>query len=369
MENIIDFPNRDAIETEACAWVTKIDAHNGLAREDAASLRAWAARSPLHYQELCRIANLWGDLNELTELLPELSELPAQEPSSSSTTWNVFSRLANWVSESFGVTRAATGFAAGVLLLASVVVITNLYLDDPEHRTYITAIGQQRSIELPDGSVMQLNTNSRVKIDFTQASRSLRLEKGQAHFQVTHDKTRPFEVMAGAGLVRAIGTAFSVYLDQQKVDVVVTEGLVEVAASPARANPLRSASDSDVTNDQALPVSKTVALVSAKQNVSYNGQINKVRNLEQDELTKKLSWRKGMLLFSGESLEQVIAEVTRYTSQSIVIIDPSIRDIRIAGYFKADDTKALFDALSVSFGIQVTALDKQLVHLSRLQKD
>ncbi|MDC0000319.1 FecR family protein [Porticoccaceae bacterium] len=350
MENIIDFPDREIIETEACAWVSKLDAHEKLPDTDAAALQAWVNRSPLHYQELRRVADLWGDLNRLTELLPALNQLPTQpQPSGfmASITGGITASLSNIFNNS-----RATRFASAALVMVALMVMINLYPGDPNHRAYHTAIGEQRSIDLPDGSVMQLNTASQVKIDFNDSTRTVRLIEGEAHFDVAHNKARPFEVSAGSGLVRAIGTAFTVYLNNQQVEVTVTEGQVEVA--PKQAQPIEGTAD--ISNPK----------VSANQHITYNGNADPVRNLEQAEITKKLSWRQGMLLFSGESLEQVVSQVSRYTTNTIIITDPTISDIRIAGYFKADDTRALFDALSISFGVQVIRVDKNLVHLSRL---
>ena len=350
MENIIDFPDRETIETEACAWVSKLDAHEKLPDTDAAALQVWVNRSPLHYQELRRVADLWGDLNRLTELLPALNQLPTQpQPIGfmDSITGGITARLTNIANN-----NRATRLASAVLVMVGLMVMIDLYPGDPNHRAYTTATGEQRSIDLPDGSVMQLNTASQVKIDFNDSTRTVRLIAGEAHFEVAHNKTRPFEVSAGSGMIRAIGTAFTVYLNNQQVEVTVTEGQVEVAPR----QPQLSEGNTDISNPK----------VSANQNITYNGNVDPVRNLEQAEITKKLSWRQGMLLFSGESLEQVVSQVSRYTNDSIVITDPTIRDIRIAGYFKADDTRALFEALSVSFGVQVSRVDKNLIHLSRL---
>ena len=107
--------------------------------------------------------------------------------------------------------------------------------------------------------------------------------------------------------------------------------------------------------------------LSARQNIRINHHIKPIQTLRQDQVARKLSWRDGMLVFSGESLEQVVEEVSRYTTQSIVITDASIRDIRIGGYFKAGETQAMFDAFETSFGVQVSRIDSGLVHLSRAQ--
>ena len=381
MEKVIDFPNRDSIETEACAWISQLDGDRAPSAEDIAALQEWINRSPLHRQELQRLAELWGDLNMLTELAPDLDSLAAP---------NQPGFISKLLTPIFGPLFAprlplATALASALVLVISMVVWNDFKRTEPSHHMFTTQVGEQRLAQLPDGSSVQINTNSQVEIDFTRNKRKVRLLKGEAHFNVAHDKSRPFEVFAGSGMVRAVGTAFSVYLKDQQVEVTVTEGRVEIAPSVENAiaaidnssgNLIGNSVDNSVdnsakskTNQQPIQTQKTAQLtqLSAGQNIRFNHHIEPIQTLRQDQVARKLSWRDGMLVFSGESLEQVVAEVSRYTTQSIVITDASIRDIRIGGYFKAGETQAMFDALETSFGVQVSRIDSGLVHLSRAQ--
>ena len=399
MENIIDFPNRDSIETEACAWISQLDGDRRPSAEDMAALREWINRSPLHGQELRRLAELWGDLNMLTDLAPGLDNIATP-------------RKANWLSRLvtpvfsplfgplFGPLLAprlplATAFATALVLVASMLVWNNVQHSQPSHQFFTTQIGEQRLEQLPDGSSVQLNTASEVEIDFSSGKRKVRLLQGEAHFTVAHDKSRPFEVFAGNGMVRAVGTAFSVYLKDKDVEVTVTEGRVDIAPrvdnqtaateSKTSISPdilenadildssaiLDSTNSLDSANNPAAPNQppRPLTRLSAGQNISFNGDVEPIQTLRADEVARKLSWRDGMLVFSGESLEQVVQEISRYTSQSIIITDPEIRDIRIGGYFKAGDTKAMLEALETSFGVQVSRIDSNLVHLSQTVTD
>jgi len=384
MEKVIDFPNRDSIETEACAWISQLDGDRAPSAEDIAALQEWINRSPLHRQELQRLAELWGDLNMLTELAPDLDSLAAP---------NQPSFIGKLLTPIFGPLFAprlplATALASALVLIISMVVWNDFKRTEPSHHMFTTQVGEQRLAQLPDGSSVQINTNSQVEIDFTRDKRKVRLLKGEAHFSVAHDKSRPFEVFAGSGMVRAVGTAFSVYLKDQQVEVTVTEGRVEIAPSVENAiaaidsstgNVGGNSADNSIGNSanreagqqptQTAQPQKTAQLtqLSAGQNIRFNHHIEPIQTLRQDQVARKLSWRDGMLVFSGESLEQVVAEVSRYTTQSIVITDASIRDIRIGGYFKAGETQAMFDALETSFGVQVSRIDSGLVHLSRAQ--
>ena len=380
MEKVIDFPNRDSIETEACAWISQLDGDRAPSAEDIAALQEWINRSPLHRQELQRLAELWGDLNMLTELAPDLDSLAAP---------NQPSFIGKLLTPIFGPLFAprlplATALASALVLIISMVVWNDFKRTEPSHHMFTTQVGEQRLAQLPDGSSVQINTNSQVEIDFTRDKRKVRLLKGEAHFSVAHDKSRPFEVFAGSGMVRAVGTAFSVYLKDQQVEVTVTEGRVEIAPSVENAiaaidSSTGNVGDNSIGNSanreagqqptQTAQPQKTAQLtqLSAGQNIRFNHHIEPIQTLRQDQVARKLSWRDGMLVFSGESLEQVVAEVSRYTTQSIVITDASIRDIRIGGYFKAGETQAMFDALETSFGVQVSRIDSGLVHLSRAQ--
>lgn len=350
MEKVIGFPNSDSIETEACAWIAQLDGDREPSAEDIAALREWLTRSPLHRQELQRLAALWGDLNMLTELAPALESLAT--PSQPTATRKLFSPLL--------ATRAfVTACATGLVLLAGSYYWAEQERSAPAHHLYTTQIGEQRIEQLPDGSSVQLNTASHVEIDFSTGLRKVRLLKGEAHFKVAHDKNRPFEVFAGNGMVRAVGTAFSVYLDNQKVEVTVTEGQVEVETS------IDSSAQPSQPSSQPTERPTQKAQLRAGQNIRFNHSAEPIQTLKDDEVARKLSWRDGMLVFSGESLQHVVQQVSRYTTQTIVITDPSISDMRIGGYFKAGETQAMFDALESSFGVQVSRIDNNIVHLSR----
>ena len=352
MDRLIEFPHRDSIETEACAWISQLDGDCPPSAADIAALKEWLNRSPVHRQELQRAAQLWGDLNQLTELAPALQSLESPKPS-----------LYNSLVAPLMAPRLtlASCFTAAMLALAGVMLWANLGQIEPSHQLYSSQIGEQQLATLPDGSVLQLNTNSQVEIDFSADRRKVRLLQGEAHFQVAHNKTRPFEVYAGQGRVRALGTAFSVYLKEQAVEVTVTEGRVELASG------LESLA-SDTTSSAPAASDQQRVELRAGQITSYHQQVEPVRTLRQDEVARKLSWREGMLVFSGESLEQVVQQVSRYTTQTIVISDPAIRDMRIGGYFKAGETQAMLDVLESNFGVRVERIHTGLVKLSRASR-
>ena len=167
---------------------------------------------------------------------------------------------------------------------------------------------------------------------------------------------------AREGLVRAVGTAFTVRLQPQALKVVVAEGKVALATSLDKPN-------SDNNTAQTVKRAVDRGYLIEGQTVDFipeadKGLGNEIQELKQDDLDQQLAWRKGMLLFSGEPLSEVITEVNRYTSLKIEIIDAQIADIRIGGHFKVDETEAMLHALEMSFGIQVTRPSDNTVHLA-----
>jgi transmembrane sensor len=189
-------------------------------------------------------------------------------------------------------------------------------------------------------------------------SRDIRLVKGEALFEVARDPDRPFRVYAGNGLVRAIGTTFTVYLkDSDNVSVTVAEGEVELATVSVPDVKQRAGDTADVP---AAPLAK----IKAGQIATFSLDIESIQTLEHAELSRRLSWRDGMLRFDGEPLSEAVQEVSRYTTQKIVILDPALRDLRIGGYFRVGETEAMFEALESSFGVRVERINESLVHLS-----
>jgi transmembrane sensor len=340
MEKVTAIPNARQLETEACAWIAQLDGGEP-SQQDLDAFREWINRSPRHRQEIKRLASLWGDLNVLTELA-----VPLRKPR------RTFTRLPKLRP----VALAAT-LLVGVMVVGYVLWPANRESPGPPGvGVYITAIGERKPVTLPDGSKLLINTDSRIQIDYNPDERVVRLLRGEAFFEVAHNVQRPFLVYAGGNVVRAVGTAFSVRVQQRDVAVVVTEGTVELAAvAPAT-----------TMSSPHLPRGQPVKLVAvtAGQGATVDDHVETLQTIQPAEVTRKLSWREGVLSFSGEPLEQVVAEVSRYTPVTIVISDPAIRNIAIGGYFKAGETEAMFEALETSFGVRVTRVNDGLVYLA-----
>jgi len=369
-ENIVEFPDRKAVQKEAAAWLIKLDGDRAPSAEELASLREWLSRSPVHREQLRSFADFWGKMNVLTDLTVPLGHAERR----SSRRFVGRSRIAM-------PHFARAGFVAAVIVIG--IAATFWLRPDPlvnSNDFYSTAVGQQRSMTLADGSVVILNTNTQIKVDYNNEYRNIRLLQGEAHFTVAKNALRPFRVYAGNGRVQAVGTAFSVYLRDDSVDVTVTEGEVELASvgipdvdlllQQGKSSGSNQSPGSIAMADDGLI--EALGRIKAGESATFQDAVNidvariidAIETVEAPEMAKRLSWREGVLTFAGDPLVVVVDEISRYTTVSIEISDPVVRATRIGGRFPIGETDAMFDALEANFGLRVTRLSHDRVLLS-----
>jgi transmembrane sensor len=373
MTKVVEFPDRSAVAEEAAAWLVRLDGDTPPTDEELQALGEWLHRSPVHREELERLAAMWKRMNVLTELAVPLGNVGR---SRSSQGRQPFGR--SWTK----VMRV--GVAAAVLAAATLWLVhgstTDSYL--ATNGLYATEIGQQKSAALADGSQIMLNTNSQISVEYNEEFRDVHLVRGEALFTVAKDRSRPFRVYAGNRRIEALGTAFSVYLRGADVSVTVTEGHVSLASV---APPLTKPSQ-DGTRPEARGVIGTASRARDAEveslGVLHAGQVAIIRGsgtdfasqsdgaraviepVAQAALAERLSWRQGTLIFSGETLEHVVRELSRYTTVSIEIPDPAVRNMRIGGRFPVGETDAMLATLETNFHLRVTRLGNDRVVLS-----
>lgn len=206
---------------------------------------------------------------------------------------------------------------------------------DSQGESYVSGIGELRQVSLADGSNMSLNTDTELRVRFSKSVREVQIMRGEALFEVTKDPARPFVVRFGHLSVTALGTAFSVRADDGRVDVIVTEGLVELA---------RADSTPGATADSRRRVSANQrAVVTAARAVE-------VRPLARGEAERRLAWRSGMVAFDGEPLAEAVAEINRHNRRRIVIDDPALAGRPVLGMFRANDINAFAQTAAAVMG-------------------
>jgi transmembrane sensor len=233
--------------------------------------------------------------------------------------------------------------------------------------SYTTKIGEQRTIELPDGSLVQLNTRSKLTVKLSREERDVRLLEGEAMFRVSHDPARPFRVLSGDLLVQAVGTQFNVDLRNDVATVSVIEGRVGVAringvtiGAPILQLALTTLSEG------SIPTLR-LALLSAGEeaHVTHAGGFTH----GVSDIAATTAWRQRRLIFHDNSLAQIADEFNRYNRNTRILIrGAELRARRYGGTFDADDPESLVQFLKPEEGILIGRDGQDIVISEGTQK-
>jgi transmembrane sensor len=297
----------DAIDLQASSWLSRID--RGLDPNEEAALSEWLSADSRHRGALARARAVWRDLDraQVFRIADEQRRAPAAQSSP----------------------RAARlRWGAAVLLVIGIAG----WFWYPRHEVS-TAPGEVRQIPLSDGSRVTLDAHSRIDVEFAASARLIKLESGQALFEVAKDTLRPFIVLAGQFHVRAVGTAFLVSRDgPSEVEVTVTKGTVEVWSD-------------------AEPTARSL---SAGGHTSVaGGKIAPPKVLTSKQLERLTDWRSGILDLTGKTLAQAAQEFNRYSSLRIAIADPQLASETLVGEVSSSDPAAFAGGVAAMLGARV----------------
>jgi transmembrane sensor len=317
-------PDSD-IESVAASWAVRLD-KGPLNDQEARELDAWLDADSRRVGALARAQAVWCDLDRIAAFD---RGLPMAEPRRPRLHWD------GW--------KAAASIAIAVFAAGSFGAVGYDQLAGRE----TSRRGEVRRLVLDDGSTVVLNTSSTVQIRFHKNRRDIYLRKGEASFQVAHDKARPFVVHARGVSVKAVGTAFAVHELDKGVVVTVAEGVVEVARE---------------VGPTSRPVehrylSRNLQLVAARSSLS------KPRAVSEAEVSRQLAWREGLLVFEGERLADAAAQVNRYSAKPVVIDDKALASRVVVGVFRIGDVQSFSRAAAEAFGAKVSEEDGAL-HLT-----
>jgi transmembrane sensor len=349
---ILAFPDTGAIEAEAAAWVARFDAGEVSARDQAA-FQEWLNRSTLHRQAIAEYGSLWSEFDAL-KLLTGADDA-GRETGVRDVRPAMLERARPWLAACAAAAIVAAGGAA--FLHSKPLEIAKVeshraarHLQPLTRVSYETPVGGQRKITLADGSSVILNTNSLLDVDFSGKYRDVHLRRGEAYFDVVHDKARPFTVYADNYVVRDIGTAFDVHLSKAGlVEVGVTKGSVEV--TPADRGRLSGPA-------------KSLGIIAAGHHIVLGERVERAEAVSSADLGRKLAWRQGQLIYTGQPLAEVLADVSRYSNIQIELADPTLENLPVGGAFRTDQIDAIFAALENNFGIHAEWIDPQHVRLT-----
>ncbi|WP_415878898.1 FecR family protein [Methylomonas sp. TEB] len=283
---------------------------------------AWYGQDDANRQAYAEAEALWGSVAQAVKTTPPANFQPKQI--------HAVPRLPR---------RAGLALAASLVLG---LLLGRDRLHDWLLSDYATAVGEQKQIQLADGSSVLLNTDTALDIDWSADKRRVVLLRGQAEFKVASDANRPFEVEAGDTAVRALGTVFDVARPgADKVEVNVTEHAVAVRLI-------------DQTDAAAIRVEEGQRLT-----YSTGGGLDKPAPANLNQLN---AWKRGKLIFHDQALADVVAELNRYSKAKIILNGEDVKQLRVSGVFPTDGL-AMLDALQKSLALRQTALGPWLVIL------
>jgi len=307
---------------------------------------AWLRRSNLHVEEFLRVSQLTQELarskswpqDSITGLIEEARAIDS----------NRVTRLVTATERSNAPRLAAGGprrfvqraLAASIVILISGVLIA---MFDWGSKTYITNVGEMRSITLEDGSVVDLNTRSRLRARFTAAERDVQLLTGEAIFRVARNPNRPFRVWSGETEIVAVGTEFNVDAHNSRTVVTVLEGRVRVSSSMS--------STSGRSTGSTEPAARPIELASGEQAVV--AEFNPPRRVPVADTKRATAGTERRLIFEETTLTDVAAEFARYNEKSIHILGEPLASKRITGIFNATDQASFVEFLRTHADVRV----------------
>lgn len=311
----------ESIEATAAAWLAQRD--DGLSSDEAVEFELWRRQDSRHNQAVVRLEKVWQSLAQLRDFQPSAVRHPDRDLLRTKPVRRVILRPA-WVELAL----------AAALTLAAVWWVRPAETEASTQQShYLTTAGGYERSTLPDGSIIELSANTELMIAYGAAERRVQLIRGEAHFTVARALDRPFIVEAGGLEVRAIGTAFNVRMTSGQVEVLVTEGRVEVQKE---SSPLMD----PLVAGQQLVWSPTVIAAQGKP---------EVQSVPTELMREVLTRQRLRLNFANTPLADVITQFNRHNQVQIRLSDPVLAPMPIGGSFRPENVEA-FVRLLVSEG-------------------
>lgn len=306
-------------QQQAGEWVFRqhSDAWTGA---DQRALEAWLAESEDHAREYARALRLWRELDGFKTL-----SFPAREA----------------VRHRYRPTRRRRYLPQAAAALIAAVLVLAVGVNFPTETTYQTGKGGHQSITLADGSRLDINTDTELRVSLSKTSRLVTLVRGEVFFNVAHHEHQPFEVVAQNGHIRDIGTRFDVYATAGRVEVSVEEGRVEV--STAKQPGIR---------------------LAAGQQLSY-ADTGEIAGIKQADAEAASAWREGRLVFNLTPLAEVAAQLSRYHPVEFVFADAKLKNLKVTGRFDIGNLPLLLETLQAALPVKAEASGPHTFRLSR----
>lgn len=302
------------IRAEASAWIAKLHGPDRSAELEE-DFRSWLGASPENARAFEHMTEIWESIAQVN--VGGMPRLPARESfDAPKRQWRL-------------------SLAAVCALVLAVGVAWFAMIDG----RYSTDIGEQRIVNLDDGSRIHLNSATTIDVDIGPSTRRLRLERGEAFFEVAKDATRPFIVTAGERTVTALGTSFVVRFDSDRLAVTLVEGRVAVTEQGA-ADPV------PVTQHDGEAL-----ILKPGERVTFPESGSAKIDLPRPDAMA--AWRRGEVVLQDTSLSAAVVEMNRYQRQQIVIEGDAIGQLPISGIYRAGNNEDFANAVAIVYDLDV----------------
>ncbi|EIZ78379.1 anti-FecI sigma factor FecR [Novosphingobium sp. Rr 2-17] len=335
----------DDVEIAAEWWFARRSLQT-LSSANAGAFQAWHAE-PANAAAYAKVEELYQDIGILA-VEPEVLDLRTQALKASPAQGR------KWPSRFAGVGLALTGWLA-------IVGVASLLLPEKgglrqsapalaDGKSYETRLGERRKIRLDDGTIVSMNTDSRLEVNYSSARRDVRLLRGEAKFTVAHSVTWPFVVSVGDRRVTATGTVFNVRKDGKAIRVTLVEGGVRV--NPSHPGPLV----------RILPALEEERLSPGEQLSALEGHEKGM--IEAADVQHVTSWESGQLTFRDDTLASAAAEINRYNATKILVVDPRVSALKLSGVFSADQPENFLAAVTAFYPIEARKRSESVTELT-----
>jgi transmembrane sensor len=322
----------ESLEEIAAGWVAR-QRSGVMTEQEARDLDVWLDRDPAHREAFEHVQDIWrasaGLRTDPQIMVLRDAAMSAHPP-----------RRRRWFAGAGIAAAVALAVFGGWGLLSPDTLPARSVMGAPQEQVFSTGLGQTATVTLGDGSVVTLDTNTRLRARDAADQRVVRLDRGQAFFRVAKDPSRPFVVAAGGKTITALGTAFNVRLERGRVEVILAEGRVKV--SGAKPPPLLAPVAKEPPVADMTPGSRLVAAGTD------DWRIVRV------DVEAATSWRQGQLVFVRRPLGDVADELNRYSEKKIVVRDDGLSQAPITGGFAVGDVDAFVQAVE-GYGLAYVA--------------
>jgi transmembrane sensor len=369
----------EQVYQEACEWFVEFRSGD---LDDAGRRRfdLWARRSPEHLAAYLEIAAIWSEGSALDPDLKWDAKTLIAQAAADATNVVPLTERSRGADASTAVSdtpseptpdkldvqqlHPAKSSSAWFRIAASIAAIaliagTAIWYQNFRMPIYATTFGEQRSITLPDGSVIDINSHSKIRVRYSAQERLVDLLEGQALFHVAKNPTRPFLVSSATTQVRAVGTEFDVYQKRGGTVVSVVEGRVAVllrsdaAGSETTDLSQVTANHQDESGAQR-PGSRGNAPIFLAAGEQVLVTTTAMQKADHPNIAIATSWTQRQLEFESASLSEVAEEFNRYNERQLIIEDPTLYDFHISGVFSSSDPASLVRFLRERPGVRVT---------------